>query len=62
VYKPNDAPAQFRLAECLNKTGSSAEAVTHYEEYLKILPHGPFAVEAQKALEKLKANGASSAN
>src|SRR5262249_34957256 len=58
VYKPNDALAQFRLAECLNKTGNSTEAITHYQEYLKILPHGPFAADAQKALEKLKANGA----
>ncbi len=58
VYKPNDAVAQYRLAECLDKTGNGSEAVTHYQEYLKILPHGPFAVEAQKALERLKASAA----
>src|SRR5215467_507446 len=58
VYKHNDAIAQFRLAECFDKTGNSAEAVTHYQEYLRILPHGPFAAEAQKSLERLKANGA----
>src|SRR5215471_12491507 len=52
VYKPNDAIAQFRLAECFDKTGNSAEAVTHYQEYLKILPHGPFAADAQKSLER----------
>ena len=57
VYKPNDALAQFRLAECFDKTGNSTEAVPHYQEYLKILPHGPFAADAQKALDKLKASG-----
>jgi tetratricopeptide (TPR) repeat protein len=57
VYKPNDAVAQFRLAECFAKTGNSSEAVIHYQEYLKILPHGPFAADAEKALDKLKASG-----
>src|SRR6266567_2718307 len=55
VYKPSDALAQFRLAECLDRTGNSSEAVTHYQEYLRILPHGPLAADAEKALEKLKA-------
>ncbi|HVI04863.1 MAG TPA: tetratricopeptide repeat protein [Sphingomicrobium sp.] len=54
IYKPNDAVAEFRLAECLEKTANPAEAETHYQEYLKILPHGPFAADAQKALERLK--------
>src|SRR6266566_2162398 len=57
VYKQNDAIANFRLAECQEKVGNPAEAVTHYGEYLKILPHGPFAADAQKALERLKASG-----
>src|SRR6266567_3905610 len=55
VYKPNDAVANFRLAECLEKTGNPGEAVAHYQEYLKILPHGPLSPDAQKALERLKA-------
>ena len=59
VYKPNDAVAQFRLAECFDKTGDSGDAVTHYQEYLKILPHGPFAADAQKALDRLKAKESS---
>jgi tetratricopeptide (TPR) repeat protein len=54
VYKPNDAIANFRLAQCQEKVGNSDEAVAHYQEYLKILPHGPFAEEAQKSLERLK--------
>lgn len=54
VYKPNDAVANFRLAECEEKMGNSADAAQHYEAYLKILPEGPFAGDAQKALERLK--------
>jgi Putative Zn-dependent protease, contains TPR repeats len=54
VYKPNDAVAQYRLAESLEKTGKPEEAVNHYQEYLKILPHGPLAGDAQRALERLK--------
>ncbi|PYV59435.1 MAG: hypothetical protein DMG97_17150 [Acidobacteria bacterium] len=57
VYKPNDALAEFHLAECFDKTGNSNEAITHYQEYLKILPHGPYAADAEKALQKLKASG-----
>jgi len=55
VYKPNDAVANFRLAESLDKTGNSSEAAAHYQEYLKILPHGPLADDAQKALARLNA-------
>lgn len=59
VYKPNDAVATFRLAECQDKTGETAEAVTHYEDYLKILPQGPYAEDAHKALDRLTAKGPS---
>ena len=61
VYKPNDAMANFKLAECQEKTGSPQEAVTHYQAYLKILPHGPFAAEAEKALARLQARDAKAA-
>ena len=54
VYKPNDAVANFRLAECEEKIGNSRDATQHYEAYLKILPEGPFAADAQKALERLQ--------
>src|SRR5690348_5997004 len=53
VYKPNDAVATYRLAECQDKIGDSGEAVTHYEDYLKILPQGPYAEDAHKALDRL---------
>ena len=58
IYKPNDAVANFRLAECEEKTGNPGEAITHYEAYLKLLPHGPLAADAQKALEHLRTNAA----
>jgi tetratricopeptide (TPR) repeat protein len=56
IYKPNDAVANFRLAECQEKTGNPDEAVIHYQEYLRILPHGPLAPDAEKALVRLKAD------
>lgn len=55
TYKNDDAVATFRLAESLEKLGVLDDARAEYESYLKILPHGPEASEAQKALEKLKA-------
>ena len=62
IYKPNDAAATYRLAECQDKTGDPAEAVTHYEDYLKILPHGPYAEDAHKALDRLNAAKGSANN
>jgi tetratricopeptide (TPR) repeat protein len=54
-YKPHDAEATFKLAEVLNKTGNTAEAIEDYQAYLKILPNGPYARQAHEALDKLKA-------
>jgi tetratricopeptide (TPR) repeat protein len=56
IYKPNDALANYRLAECFEKTGNRDDAVVHYQEYLKILPHGPLSPDAEKALDRLKAD------
>jgi hypothetical protein len=41
------------LAESLDKTAKPDEAVTYYQSYLKILPHGPYAEDAQKAITRL---------
>ena len=54
-YKDNDAVATIRLAVCLEKLGVLDDARAEYESYLKILPHGPESKEAQKALDRLKA-------
>ena len=54
-YKDNDAGATIRLAECLEKLGIFDDARAEYESYLKILPYGPQAPEAQKAIDRLKA-------
>jgi tetratricopeptide (TPR) repeat protein len=53
VYKSNDAMATFGLAQCLEKLGRMEEAREKYESYLKILPEGPRAEEARKALDRL---------
>lgn len=52
-WKDNDAIASFRLAVCQEKLGDKAEARKYYEQYLKILPEGPFAKEAHASLERL---------
>jgi tetratricopeptide (TPR) repeat protein len=52
-YKDNDAIASFRLAVCQEKLGDKAEAKKFYEQYLKILPEGPFAKDAHASLERL---------
>lgn len=58
-YKDNDAVATYRLAICLEKLGREDEARAEYESYLKILPYGPEAADAKKAIERLKTNAAS---
>jgi tetratricopeptide (TPR) repeat protein len=52
-YKDNDAIASFRLAVCEEKLGDKTEARKYYEQYLKILPEGPFAKDAHAALDRL---------
>lgn len=58
LYKNNDAIATFRLAVCLEKLDQPDQARKEYEGYLKILPHGPQAEDAQKAIERLKGTAA----
>ncbi len=52
-YKDNDAIATFRLAQCQEKVGDKEEARKLYEQYLKILPEGPFAKDAQSSIVRL---------
>jgi tetratricopeptide (TPR) repeat protein len=56
IWKEKDAVANFRMAECYEKLNQPDQAIPHYEEYLKILPQGPFAKEVRKALGRLKAS------
>ncbi len=53
-YKDNDAVATIRLAVCLEKLGVLDDARLEYENYLKIMPHGPESAQAQKAIDRLK--------
>jgi tetratricopeptide (TPR) repeat protein len=55
LFKDNDAIATMKLAICLEKLGIFDDARAEYESYLKILPHGPQSAEAQKAIDRLKA-------
>jgi tetratricopeptide (TPR) repeat protein len=55
-YKDKDAVASFRVAVCQEKLGAKSEARKYYEQYLKILPEGPFAREAHSSLAKLEKN------
>lgn len=52
-YKDNDAVASFRVAVCQEKLGDKAEAKKYYEQYLKILPEGPFAKDAHTSLDRM---------
>lgn len=56
VYKPNDAVANFRLGECYEKLDQPERAIPYYQQYLKILPEGPYAKRARKALARLGAS------
>lgn len=58
-YKDNDAIATFRLAVCLEKMNEFEDARQEFENYLKILPHGPQAEDAHKAIDRLKREAAS---
>lgn len=58
LWKTNYAEPNFRMAQCLEKLDNPNEAAVHYQEYLKILPHGPLAKDAQKAIERLKGKSA----
>ena len=60
-YKDNDASATFHLAICLEKMNRPDEAIQQYENYLKILPHGPDAEASTKAIERLKADSGAKA-
>jgi tetratricopeptide (TPR) repeat protein len=59
-YKPHDAEATFRLAQVLQKTGDTAGATENYQDYLKILPDGPYAKKSHEELDKLKKHAESS--
>jgi tetratricopeptide (TPR) repeat protein len=56
-YKPRDAEATYKLAAALEKSGDLKGAMEDYQEYLKILPKGPYAEKAEKEIEHLKQKG-----
>jgi tetratricopeptide (TPR) repeat protein len=58
-YKAHDAEATYKLAAALEKSGDLKGAMENYQDYLKILPRGPYAAQAQKGIERLKQKGIS---
>ncbi len=52
-WKPNDALATIGLARALDKSGQLEDARESYQDYLRILPHGPSAEEAANAVQRL---------
>jgi tetratricopeptide (TPR) repeat protein len=52
-WKPNDAIASYRLAQTLEKMNRGDEALTYYQGYLKILPHGEFGEDCHKSITRL---------
>jgi len=58
LYKPNDALALYRLAVCQDKLEHPKDAIQNYQAYLNVLPHGPYADDARKAIDRLKAQTA----
>ena len=56
IYKPNDADATYGLAMTQEKLNLLALADQNYRKYLKIVPHGPKAREAERALKRMGPN------
>jgi tetratricopeptide (TPR) repeat protein len=56
-YKPHDAEATYKLAAALEKSGDLKGAMQDYQDYLKVLPHGPYADKAQMGIDRLKQKG-----
>ncbi len=53
TWMSNHAAATYKLGLALEKTGDTTEARQQYQQYLKLLPDGPYAKAARKALERL---------
>jgi tetratricopeptide (TPR) repeat protein len=52
-WQDNHAEANYRLGTALEKLNKPVEARYYYEQYLKILPDGPWAKECRKALDRV---------
>ncbi len=52
-YMDNDAEAMYKLGVVLERVGKTSEARLNYENYLKILPEGPFAEQSKAAITRM---------
>jgi tetratricopeptide (TPR) repeat protein len=55
--KPRDAEATYKLGAALEKSGDLKGAMEDYQQYLKILPKGPYAEKAEKGIDRLRQKG-----
>jgi tetratricopeptide (TPR) repeat protein len=53
LYKPHDAEATYGLAVTEEKLDLLSQAYQNYQAYLKLLPAGPHAKEAQEGIKRL---------
>ena len=53
-WKPGDAVATFKMGEVKEKIGNLVQARQNYQAYLKMLPDGPLAEKAKKALARIE--------
>jgi tetratricopeptide (TPR) repeat protein len=58
-WQDNHAEANYWLGNALEKLKQPSEARYYYEEYLKILPNGPLAKDAKKALSRVSSTESS---
>jgi tetratricopeptide (TPR) repeat protein len=56
IYKPDDAEATYGLALTQERLDLLTLADQNYRKYLKILPHGPKAKDAEEALKRIGPN------
>lgn len=52
-WQDNNAEAMWKAATTAEKMGDKESAATYYAQYLRTLPHGDHAAQAQKSLAKL---------
>jgi Flp pilus assembly protein TadD len=51
--QPNDANAQFQLAEVAQQTGNTSVAIGAYKKYLKLNPNSPSASQIRRLIKQL---------
>ena len=53
AFQDNNAEAMWKAAQTAEKMGQQDKALRHYNEYLRTLPRGDHAADAQRAVQRL---------